>query len=465
LKQLPAAQLACVTALAALLAGSASGGNYTPPPGDFNPAWLPDGSIAFTGGGVDAVNADGSGLRVAIAGSSWRLRVAPTLPLVAASGYVDGKQWLIVAATDGSPARQLVENGVPVGWLPDSSRLIFYVGSVLNPHGAKLFSIRPDGTDLRAYPPKVQGTPSPNGSRFVYVTADENGEGARLQVVSADGSALAVPKANPPTGTDVALVWSPDSSRVAYWSGSYLTVTRPGGAGRSYPVIDATAQGSIAWTPDGRAIYADGSLGLVRIDLASGKQQILRGIQAPSGVAVSPDGTRIAYSAGGECRDRAGIYVANADGSGRHRVSNSCRIYGTDGPDMLHGDFSQVVLGLGGDDTLYADDTYYYFDGDTLYGGPGNDRLVGGYARDTLDGGLGDDTLDGGSYADFLIGGRGHDHIFGGGGNDTIGAQDGLRDWIGCGTSGPRSGVREHDVVYADRVDVVARDCEIVHRR
>jgi Ca2+-binding RTX toxin-like protein len=75
------------------------------------------------------------------------------------------------------------------------------------------------------------------------------------------------------------------------------------------------------------------------------------------------------------------------DGTARRRVSNSCRIYGTDGPDTLHGDYSQVVLGLGGDDTLYADDTYYYFDGDTLYGGPGNDTLDGGDARDTLSGG------------------------------------------------------------------------------
>ena len=132
---------------------------------------------------------------------------------------------------------------------------------------------------------------------------------------------------------------------------------------------------------------------------------------------------------------------------------------------MLHGSFSQVVVGLDGDDTLYADDTYYFSDGDTLYGGPGNDTLDGGFARDILYGGPGNDTLFGGASKDVLVGGAGNDHIYGGGGNDTIGAQDGERDWIACGTNGPGSGVRDHDIVYADRIDKVARDCEVVHRR
>jgi Ca2+-binding RTX toxin-like protein len=147
---------------------------------------------------------------------------------------------------------------------------------------------------------------------------------------------------------------------------------------------------------------------------------------------------------------------------------NHCRvsrIYGTDGPDTLHGDFSQVLLGLGGDDTLYADDNSYFFDGISLYGGPDNDKLYGGYARDDLYGGPGDDYLSGGPSKDLLIGGPGHDHISSGGGNDLIGAQDGERDWITCGTNLKSDGIRDHDVVYADRIDVVAHDCEVVHRR
>ena len=138
---------------------------------------------------------------------------------------------------------------------------------------------------------------------------------------------------------------------------------------------------------------------------------------------------------------------------------------GTDGPDVLHGSFSQVVVGLAGNDTLYADDTYYYFDGNTLYGGPGNDNLFGGYGQDILYGGPGNDTIFGGPSKDALNGGPGRDHIDAGGGNDVIGARDGERDWITCGTTLDGSGLGEHDIVYADRIDVVARDCEVTHRR
>jgi Ca2+-binding RTX toxin-like protein len=132
---------------------------------------------------------------------------------------------------------------------------------------------------------------------------------------------------------------------------------------------------------------------------------------------------------------------------------------------VLHADFSQVVLGLEGNDTLYADDTYYFFDGNTLYGGPSNDTLNGGYAQDILYSGPGNDTLSGGPSIDILNGGPGHDHIDGGGGQDVIGAQDGDRDWIKCGTTARGSDIREHDVVRADKIDSVARDCEVVYRR
>jgi Ca2+-binding RTX toxin-like protein len=181
------------------------------------------------------------------------------------------------------------------------------------------------------------------------------------------------------------------------------------------------------------------------------------GIEDP---AVSPDGRLLAYSAGGECRDRLGIYVANADGTDRRRLTNSCRIVGTAGPDVLHADWSRVVLGLGGDDTLYADDTGYFFEGNTLYGGPGDDALIGGSGQDILDGGPGDDTLVGGANNDTLTGGRGHDHVDGGGGGDTIYARDGERDWITCGPNA----YNRRDTVYADQFDVVAKDCELVHR-
>jgi len=98
-------------------------------------------------------------------------------------------------------------------------------------------------------------------------------------------------------------------------------------------------------------------------------------------------------------------------------------------------------------------------------GGPSGDQLVGSKAGDVIrgfggddyiNGRGGDDCLYGGPGNDLIIGGPGHDHIYGGAGDDVIYANDGQRDWIRCGSG--------YDKVYADPIDVVARDCEEVIR-
>ena len=82
--------------------------------------------------------------------------------------------------------------------------------------------------------------------------------------------------------------------------------------------------------------------------------------------------------------------------------------------------------------------------------------LNGRGGNDVLNGRSGNDILNGGAGNDTLIGGAGADSFFGGPGNDTVRARDGKKDTIACGTG--------RDVVYADRIDRVVRDCETVHR-
>ncbi|HST17723.1 MAG TPA: hypothetical protein VLK36_08635 [Gaiellaceae bacterium] len=83
---------------------------------------------------------------------------------------------------------------------------------------------------------------------------------------------------------------------------------------------------------------------------------------------------------------------------------------------------------------------------DVLYGRKGADSIYGLAGNDTLYGGYGNDRLYGGSGADRLVGGPGNDVLDGGPGRDSI----------SCGGG--------RDVVNADAADVVARDCEVVHR-
>jgi hypothetical protein len=94
---------------------------------------------------------------------------------------------------------------------------------------------------------------------------------------------------------------------------------------------------------------------------------------------------------------------------------------------------------------------------DRLVGTRGPDTLRGLGGGDTILGLAGNDVLDGGPGNDTIVGGPGRDILIGGPGNDVLSARDGQRDRIRCGTG--------QDRVIADRLDVVARDCEIVRRR
>lgn len=71
------------------------------------------------------------------------------------------------------------------------------------------------------------------------------------------------------------------------------------------------------------------------------------------------------------------------------------------------------VWGLGGNDQILADDTFYNRES-MFFGGTGNDILIGGWGNDILIGGDGNDVLEGGPDGfDILIGGQGADFVRG----------------------------------------------------
>jgi arylsulfatase A-like enzyme len=104
---------------------------------------------------------------------------------------------------------------------------------------------------------------------------------------------------------------------------------------------------------------------------------------------------------------------------------------------------NDVILGTQGLDSLCG-----RAGRDVIRGRDGNDRLWGNRDRDMLVGGDGADLLDPGPGIDRVLGGDGADRLL---------LRDGVADVVSCGPG--------RDVVFADRRDKVAKDCEAVLRR
>ena len=93
-------------------------------------------------------------------------------------------------------------------------------------------------------------------------------------------------------------------------------------------------------------------------------------------------------------------------------------VYGTTGQDDF--DFGstnqgQTIYGGAGNDSIDSGNG-----NDTIYGGSGNDSINGGNGNDTIYGGSGNDTINGGLGSDLIIGGKGGDTLTGGSGADTF---------------------------------------------
>ena len=154
---------------------------------------------------------------------------------------------------------------------------------------------------------------------------------------------------------------------------------------------------------------------------------------------------------------------------------------GTNGPDTLMGtNGADNLLGRGGNDRLFS-----LAGRDNLLGGPGRDvvfggRIVGGSCCEddfsggdkNVAGGPGNDNVNGGKGSDNILGGRGNDIVFEGGEPDvakidnlSAGAgNDGVwvLNWSPRGKDVVSSCGSGFDRVLADRLDVIADDCERV---
>jgi hypothetical protein len=445
------------------LAGAAGGGvPVPPPPGDSLPTWSPDASVVVflsdrNGTSLRVMNPDGSDdHQIPWLPANLTYSFSPDWSHVAA--WVDGQ--LAVERLDGSDRLSLGRAAyqTKASWSPDGTRVTF-VAPGPQPNESDVVVARIDGSEAHRVAIGFGPVWAPAGERIAYLAGpyEEN----EVHLVNADGSG----DVRIASGGRYSLPrWSPDGTRLAvvHVDPSQISSTLEilGDNGAHLAAFRVTPQ-DYAWSPRGDEIaYSTGS-GVWTLDVASGRKRHV----SPWGyqVAWSPDARQLAFTTGGECRNRSGIYRADATAGQPVRLTNDCRILGTASDDVLTGTpLADVLVGEAGNDTLRAVASADRL-GDTLLGGPGNDLLVGSNWSDTLDGGPGNDILRGGAGPDLLIGGPGRDVIQGQGGRDLIYARDGQRDVVSCGTSKTRIGP-EADIAYVDRIDVVSRDCEYAFR-
>ena len=171
---------------------------------------------------------------------------------------------------------------------------------------------------------------------------------------------------------------------------------------------------------------------------------VFAGTSAGGTIVGSVFGDRIDAGPGNDVVDARAGHDCVDGAAGNDRLS------GNVGNDRLSGgDGSDGLLGDSGADSLNGGSG-----ADNLLGGLGNDGLTGGAGNDRLSGGAGADSVNGGAGNDRLDGGAAIDRFSAGAGNDAVFARDGKRERIDCGSG--------RDVVQADRVDRVSRNCERV---
>lgn len=194
---------------------------------------------------------------------------------------------------------------------------------------------------------------SPDGSAVAFAREDIDDETLAIWLVNRDGSGLRAITPKGPIGAgEAGPAWSADGSRIAFTTGrsdeksdrftSSVVTIRPDGTDRQVVHSETSREivllSNPAWSPGGDRIlftrfvlFRDAPPALHVVPVAGGVARRL--VSNGDSAAWAPGGDRIAYAAAHQrgsnrlctklCDGHGEIYVANADGTGRVRLTNS----------------------------------------------------------------------------------------------------------------------------------------------
>jgi TolB protein len=286
--------------------------------------WLPSGEIGFlepSSGHVELIRPDGTGLQTVADDVTSPVAWSPTgdrLAFVRNPNTKVSRRELVVEPLNG-PERVLslpgllarVWNQLSGGpaWSPSGESL--YVAGTVAPHDSELFSITPQGGDLRQLTRDnvndIDPAWSPDGRRIAFArqVIDFDRYPSSLYEMDADGSHL---RRLTKSGFDSSPSWAPDNVHLVFARrdrSAFEIAVLDTRTGRIRALAsDATAP---AWSPDGRLIAFVSSnrrlLRLVRPD-GRGERTLFRSRQVkgvpPDGLILrptwSPDGRTLAFT-------------------------------------------------------------------------------------------------------------------------------------------------------------------------
>jgi Tol biopolymer transport system component len=247
---------------------------------------------------------------------------------------------------------------------PGTDGLIAFQGVVPGTCCSEIFTAKSDGSDAR----RLSSTPdpsdselpdwSPDGERIAFDTRTEF-EAAQIYVMNADGSGLTQLTRGP--GVQRAASWSPDATSLAIeadW-GDYpalggiwiIPASDPDGVTREDARRVTTLPAGIdsdsepQFSPDGRSIvftraksFDVSAIHRVGID-GTGLERLTPWRLNASDPDWSPDGQRITFDSGnsGQPGTRGNIYVMNADGTGRTRLTDRKTVKKVQGDPNIRG--------------------------------------------------------------------------------------------------------------------------------